>query len=95
VAIGYSDEHHGGETVNRPRVFCDWCEQPIQDAHDGNVFWYHDRPSDLYFNHKRCARYHDVHLREVRSGEGVVVLAEELPVFLSQLLANVGMEAIE
>lgn len=92
MPIGYSDESHGGDLVNRPRVFCDWCDQPIQDARDGNVYWFQNDQTVLYFNHKRCARAHEEHLRD-SSGVGLP-LSEDLDTFFSYLLVNVGMEAI-
>lgn len=65
----------------------------MQDARYGNVYWYENEPSVLYFNHKRGASAHEDHLRD-RGGEGLL-LSEALGAFLSYLLANVGMEAIE
>ena len=54
MGIGYNVEANDGELYNRPRIYCDWCERPIEDARDGNVYWYHDRQETLYFNHKRA-----------------------------------------
>jgi hypothetical protein len=45
-----------GEPAGFPKIVCDWCGETIDDARDGNVYWYHDRPAGLFFNHKRCAR---------------------------------------
>ena len=73
-----------------PVVECDWCGQRIMDADDGNVYWLHDDPETLYFNHKRCAGAHDRTLEDKARPREALVLSEHLGVFLAQLVANVG-----
>jgi hypothetical protein len=74
-------------------VYCDWCERPIEDARNGNVYWYHDRQETLYFNHKRYAWQHDYHL-QARAG-GSALLSEALDQFLVHLLGNTGVATDE
>ncbi len=78
-----------------PAIVCDWCQERIEDAADGNVYYYHDDeglgppPANLFYNHKRCAWAHDADL-EVHKREGTLVMSEDLGVFLAQLLGNTG-----
>lgn len=93
MGIGYNVEANDGELYNRPRIYCDWCERPIEDARDGNVYWYHDRQETLYFNHKRCAWQHDNHLQARAGGSGL--FSEELGRFLVHMLGNTGIATDE
>jgi hypothetical protein len=47
-----------------PVVLCDHCREPIEDARDGNVYYNpdftNDGTTDMFFNHKRCARAFEV-----------------------------------
>jgi len=79
-----------GGPVNCPMVMCDWCDGQIQEVEQGNVYWLHDEPSALYFNHKRCARAHDDALEKYARRRGALVMSEHLEVFLAQLLGNTG-----
>jgi len=76
--------------VNCPMVSCDWCDGQIQEVEQGNVYWLHDEPSALYFNHKRGARAHDDALEKYARRRGALVMSEHLEVFLAQLLGNTG-----
>ncbi len=73
-----------------PVVKCDWCGEQIKDVEQGNVYWLHDEPSVLYFNHKRCALSHDQALEGLTRDRDTVVFSEHLEVFLAQLLGNTG-----
>jgi hypothetical protein len=71
-------------------VQCDWCKEQINDVEDGNVYWLHNEPSLLYFNHKHCAHAHDQNLEEIARARDTLVFSEHLEVFLAQLLGNTG-----
>jgi hypothetical protein len=86
VAITFVYESWGGYPV----IQCDWCSKQIKDVEEGNVYWLHDDPSGLYFNHKRCALDHDTALEEVAREHDTTLLSEHLEVFLAQLLGNSG-----
>jgi hypothetical protein len=62
----------------------------MQDPGHDNVYWLHDEPSILYFNHKRCAWPHDNALSEIARDRDTVVFSEHLEVFFAQLLGNTG-----
>ncbi len=80
-------EDRGG--ILCPADVCDWCQKRIEDAESGNVYYYHDEPANLLYNHKHCAWAHDRHL-ENQKREGALVMSESLEVVLAQLLGNTG-----
>jgi len=82
-------EDRGG--ILCPAVVCDWCQERIEDGGSGNVYYYHDEPANLFYNHKDCARAHDAYL-EAHKSEGALVMSGHLEVFLAQLLGNTGRE---
>ena len=80
---------HLGE-MGAPVFERDACGEQITEVEDGNVYWLHDEPPALYFNHKRCASSHDRLLQEIARERDTVLLSEHLEVFLAQLLGNTG-----
>jgi hypothetical protein len=73
-----------------PMFICDWCGEQIERVEEGNVYWLHDAPTALYFNHKRCAFAHDRALEELAEKREALLLSEHIEVFLAQLLGNSG-----
>lgn len=76
-----------------PKVYCDWCDNEITDARDGNYQSILSRdgkkPAErepIYFTHKACCRpFEEAHGR----GEGVMWGAMELeyfPIYLGENL---------
>ena len=77
-----------------PTFFCDWCEQPIEDA--GRALYMWDMEKEIegerpepYIAHKRCHR--DIEERWIDGTLGTMEL-QVLPFFL---LANSGIEGRE
>ena len=61
-----------------PRVFCDWCEEGITEAGDGNYQW----PiggGQVYYTHKRCCHAFESAMPDVAWG---AMGLECLPVYL-------------
>jgi hypothetical protein len=85
--------HQGG--FDRPVVICDWCEQRIESAADGNYEWQMAtgrqmplEPQAVFFTHKRCCHPFEM-AHGGRNGTlwGAIGL-EALPVFLAR---NLGL----
>ena len=92
MAITYTPDEEG----LYPLIECDWCGQQIGDVEQGNVYWWPEDPSTLYFNHKGCADAHETALDQAaalaRGAEtpGDIMYSEHLEVFLALLLGNTG-----
>ena len=75
----------------RPVVECDWCEEPITDARDGNFEWQvaedGDTDAAMLFTHKKCC-----HPFELANRGGGFWRANELQLLPLQLELNLRVD---
>jgi hypothetical protein len=72
-----------------PRVVCDVCNEPIDDA-NGNVLWQPEDPATLYFAHHPC--YRPLFKRTTEAVHGQTMW-QPLEAFLYFLTNNTGYNA--
>lgn len=82
-----------------PIVFCDYCEKPITDAHDGNYEWRghtgSDEPEPVFFTHKRCSQAFETANPDLGGKGGWMWAAMELLVFPLYLANNLEIDPDE
>jgi len=77
---------HRDDGVDCPKLFCDYCGDPIEDLHDGNAEWTANNP-DVAFTHKDCClAFEELH------GGSAQWLTEELSWFFGYLAHNLGFD---
>jgi hypothetical protein len=73
----------GGEAC--PRVVCDVCREPIEEAGAGNMLWNKDDHKCLWFTHKVC-------YQTFAAQRGRPTSWQPLEAFMCYLLRNTGYE---
>jgi len=80
---------HRDDGVDCPKLFCDYCADPIEDLHDGIVAWTADNPI-VAVTHKDCW----LAFENQREQCGVYTpwATEELSWFFGYLAHNLGFD---